>query len=275
MIKLKLFSSTIVMLLTLAAAPAGAGVVFEIEVTDHGSSKPEQMTTSVDGENLKMVVDASSGKSPGDMIFRGEKREMIVIDHDKKSYMVVDEAGIRQVGGQVNAAMAQMQEALKDIPAEQRAMVEQMMKQRMPQQAQQAPARAKPELVRHGDKAEKNGYPCVRYDVMRDGKRVRELWVTDWDNVEGGVEAMKAFKAMASFFSEMRNALPQFGANGGPGMDDNMFAYMDELGGFPVVTRELDHNGQLLTESTLRSSKRRSFEAADFEPPAGYKRQSL
>jgi hypothetical protein len=254
-----------------ASMPAAAGVVYEIEVTDHGQSPPtsENIQASVEGRHLKMGVAGGQGRQ-GDMIFRGEKREMVVVDHDEKSFFVMDPDALRAIAGQLGGAMAQMQEALKNVPEGQRAAVEKMMKERMPQAAPKRPAS---ELRKTSERSSQNGYPCVKYEVYRGGRKIREMWVTDWSNVEGGAEASDVFEDMADFFHEMMEALPNFG--GGGGADDNVFEHLRDLNGFPVVTREFAEDGSLEGESSLRSASRRSIAPSEFEPPAGYKRQQM
>ncbi len=260
--------------LFLLTSPVGAGVVYEIEVKDHDSSPPksESIQAAVEGRHLKMGVASGGRGSQGEMIFRGDRREMVVVDHDDKSYTVVDEAAIRQIAGQVGGMMSQIQEALKDVPADQRAMVEAMMKQRMPQAA--APRRPVAELRKTGERATHAGYPCVRYDVLVDGRKTQELWVTDWNNIEGGEDMVEAFEDLADFFREMMEAMPDFG-QGDSGIGDNAFEHIKEIGGFPVVTRDFGDDGSLEDESTLRSAQRRTLDPDEFEPPAGYKRRQM
>ncbi len=256
----------------LALAPALAGVVYEIEVKDHEQSPPktESIEAAVEGRHLKMGI-ASQGKgAQGEMIFRGDRREMVVVDHENESYTVIDEAAMAAIAGQVSSAMSQMQEALKNVPADKREMIEKMMKEKMPQQAPQRPTS---ELKRTGDKGTQAGYPCVKYEVLRDGRKVRELWVTDWSNIEGGKEVVGAFEDMADFFRELMDSIPDFGQGGD--MGDPAFEHMREIGGFPVITREFGDDGQLEDESTLRSATRRDLDPDAFEPPSGYKRRSM
>ena len=258
----------------LAAGPALGGVVYEIEVKDHDQSPPRSESTqaAVEGRNLKMSIAPGSSGGRGDMIFRGDRREMVVVDHEDKSFHVIDEETMQQIAGQVNQAMSQMQEALKNVPEEQRAMVEKMMKQRMPAQTQ-IPERPTSELRKTGERGDKAGYPCVKYDVLLDGRKIRELWVTDWDNIEGGRDVVGAFEEMADFFTELLESIPDFGQ--GVPSADSAFEHLKEIGGFPVVTREYDDDGSLENESTLRSAQRRSLDPTEFEPPAGYKRRSM
>ena len=266
----------IVLAAVLAATPLFAGVVFEMETKDHDSSPPrmESIAMLVDGRNLKSEPGASDRNSQSTMIYRGDRREMVVIDHGNESYFVMDRETMKAMSGQMSQAMKQMQEALKKVPAEQRAMVEKMMKQRMP--AMQPPRRPAGELRKTADRADLHGYPCVKYEVLREGRKIRELWVTDWSNVEGAGEVAGVFRDMAAFFSEM---LESFSSGAGPGLSqtvgDNVFRHMNELDGFPVVTKNYGNDGSLTGESALRSAKHRAVDPAEFEPPAGYKRREM
>ncbi|MDH3402518.1 MAG: DUF4412 domain-containing protein [Acidobacteriota bacterium] len=257
--------------------PSSAGVVYEIEVKDHGQSpaKTSETEMAAEGRNLKMGIAPGQGDGRGEMIFRGDRREMVVVDHDEQSYVVIDEAAIQQLAGQVSQVADQMAEALKNVPEDQRALVEKMMKQRMP--ARQAPEAPAADVRRTGERADKNGYPCVKYEVLVEGRRIRELWVTDWGNVEGGDEARDAFREMAEFFSEMLDAFSDAaGGLGGFGAQDGgIFADMKEIDGFPVVTSGFGGDGSLEDESALRSARRQAIDPAEFEPPAGYKRRSM
>ena len=77
----------------------------------------------VDGRNLKSEPGASGKRSQMTMIYRGDRREMVVLDHGKKSYFVMDQQTMKKMAGQMSQAMRQMQEGLKNVPTEQRAMV--------------------------------------------------------------------------------------------------------------------------------------------------------
>jgi hypothetical protein len=100
---------------------------------------------------------------------------------------------------------------------------------------------------------------------------IRELWVTEWDNIEGGTEAAQLFQEMSEFFTQMLDSLPKFADQGG----DEVLEHMRELNGFPVATKEFDENGSLKIDSSLQSAKRQTLDPSTFEPPAGYKRQEM
>jgi hypothetical protein len=148
-----------------------------------------------------------------------------------------------------------------------------MMKQHMPA-AQQPMARPKTELKKTSERAKKNGYPCVKYEVWKCGRKISELWVTDWSNITGGKEVAGVFEDMADFMREMMDAMPQMGGDGSD-LNENTFEHMKETGGFPVVTREFASDGSLGSETTLGSARRTSLDPDAFEPPSGYKRQEM
>lgn len=256
----------------LVAAEASAGVVFEIETKDHESGDSGSVQAFVDDKNFKMFVSLNDTPENNEMIFHGEQREMVVVDHADQSYMIIDEAMIASIGERLSGVEAQMHEALKNVPPEQRAMMEKMMKGRMPPQAA-GPTPSRVELRRTSESGTKNGYPCVKYEATLDGRKVREVWVTPWDNVEGGDEAVDAFEAMAGFFAEMRDSMPRFGS--GENENDNPFEHMKEMNGFPVLTYEYATDGSLESESSLSSSTRRTLDPAEFEPPSGYKQRQM
>ncbi len=263
----------------LAAAPRPApvvmnpGVVFEME-TKNGNEPAETITVSVEGQNVKMQTPPSGGsKEPGSMIFHGAKREMIMVRPENKTYFVLDEATMKQLAQQMSDAMTQMNEALANVPAEQRAMMEKMIKQRMGNMASAPPT--PPVVKRTSERQTINGYPTVKYEVTRDGKKTTDLWVTDW-NAKAFQEVKSAFEAMSAFMKDMIGALAQ-GPLGRVATSSNNTAFelIDQLNGYPVMSRTYDDDGKVQTETTLKSATQKTLAPSEFEPPDGYKRQSL
>ena len=91
------------------------------------------METAVEGRLLKMGVPAGGRGGDGEMIYRGDRRELVWGDHDKKSYFVIDEETMKAFAAQINEAMEMMEQALANVPEAQRPMIEEMMKKKMPQ----------------------------------------------------------------------------------------------------------------------------------------------
>ncbi len=260
----------VVVSLVLLAGPVGAGVVFEVETKDHEHSPPTSadITIQSDGKNIKFDLVAGGGSTTdGEVIFQGDRA--IFVDHGGKSYVVIDKEALGAIAGQVKGAMSQVEKMLENLPEEQRRLIQERGGfPGMPKAAK----RPTTEIRKTGDRGNRNGYPCVRYEVWRHDKKVREIWTTDWDNIEGGSEVVGAFENMVDFFREMMDSIPNFGGDGGP---DTTFGDMNFENGFPVQTTGFEDDGSLESESNLRSAKRRTLDPDAFEPPSGYKRQEM
>jgi len=255
----------------LICAPAFAGVVYEIEVSDHTTNPVSTSGSriSVQGLLLKMDVTSGGADMDGEMIYRGDRKEMVVINKEDTTYFVLDEEQMRALAAQINQAMSAMEQALAAVPEGQRAKMEAMMKQRMPIEMDQ---REPSELKKTSETDTINGYPCVKYQVWRRGALERELWVTPWKNIEGGADTAQAFEDMSAFFKQMLDSLPQMGDRS---FADSAFEHLKEMGGIPVVTREFADDGSLESEATLKSASAQSLDPADFEPPKDYKRRDM
>jgi hypothetical protein len=257
-----------------AFSPVFAGSVMELVTTEYHDGPPVIGTVEISTQDgvSRMEVTSVSNDESGGMIFREKGREFIAIDHEEKEYYLIDEDAMERIGAQLSSAMQQMQEALADMPPEQRAMAEQMMKQHVP-----APMEApEPMTVRKtgaGDTI--NGFDCQYYEVQQQGAKIRELCVTDWDKIDGGREAADSMLAMAGFFDRMAE---QFSSGSGMdvmGQQRELFQHMRELGGYPVLTREFDDSGGLVSESRLKSAGTSDIDPAFFNPPRGYQKKDL
>jgi len=264
-------------ILTSAFMPmvALAGVVFEVETTYHsGSPGVETSEMYVDKPNLKMEIisrrDGTASRQQDTAIFRGDRREMVVINHEEQYYMVMDAGVAKRVSNPMNDMMKQLEGHLEGLDPKQREMMENMLKGQGG--AVGGPAkRMKNEYRQSGERATKKGYPCVKYEVLRGGEKTQELWVTDWRHIKGRAETEATFKEMAAFWEEMMDSFGGGFMGGDDGPEIDVFA---EIGGFPVVTRDFK-GGELESESVLQSVTQRDLDPADFEPPAGYKRRSM
>jgi hypothetical protein len=287
--------STCLWLTALAAFPAAAGIVYEADTTDHTGPVAATQTNriSIEGPNLRIQTLTEEGDSVDEIVWRGDKRHMIIINHGDKSYMVIDKETIKAMLASMPGAgsgraddpstdmmQTQMQEAMKKMEKEmasldpkQREMIEKTLKGTM------QPATAPPpaEFRSTGERATKEGYPCVRYDVLRGDSKVRELWVTEWAKIQGGKEATAVLEAMAGFQAEIMETMKNAAGPGAAG-----FFRMDETGledfikteGFPVVTRSFE--GEMLeSETTLTSVAARNIGPEAFEPPQGYSPRTM
>lgn len=259
----------------LVADSSQGAVVLKIETRDHSVNPPRSYTTDIvaEGQFLKMTIPAVGDRDGGEMIFRGDRKELVIVDHRGKSFMVMDEAAIRGLTARLDQTRTQVAEALKNVPEDQRAGMEQLLRQRVPsvQGKPRAPARVR--LV--GDRAQVFGYPAERYEVVRDGRKIRELWTTDWANIEGGRDVTRVFTELGEFTHKMTEALSNSVGGQSQALDDGVLAALEGVDGFPVGVREYREDGTIERESALRSTGQRRLTAEEIEPPRGYQERTM
>lgn len=259
--------------LALDAAPPA--VVFVMQDARYTGAEKEIQTTriTVQGTNLKFERLADDGTVLGtDLIFRGDLDQMWIIDNEARTVRVMDRAGIDAVAGELDAAMKEVNKELEGLPADQRALVEEMMKKRMPTQTGAA-APAAPELKGPTDAAVVAGYPCRKYEVYEGDVLTEEVWVTNWIRLKEGKVARDALLAMGQFYQGMMAAIQQHMPMGmGAGLAQNPFQAIDQYGGYPVWTVHYEA-GKRTRESKLHAVE--TVADAQFDTPEGYAVQSM
>lgn len=255
-------------------SPAFAASVLEFATREFGGPEPIVGTVqmSTEGVNTRLEIISVSSAEAGGLIFHGDRNEMIILDHLNSQFIVMDKNQIDTIAGQVGAAMTQIQESLAEMPAEQRALAQQMMQGQFPSKA---PVRSPDTINALGSHGTVAGIRCQNYEVVRDGRKVREMCVSDGDDLEGGQETAQALRGVAEFFEEMRQAY-----SGAGGMDvfdrqQELFGHMSELNGYPIMYRDFDASGALVRESQLTAVRRKDLSPDFFDPPKGYTRQEM
>ncbi len=260
----------------LVSLPASAAVVFEIETRDLTSGGEAQLgRIVVSGENMKMEMAGQTDGRRADTIFRGDRQEMVIIDHGERSYFVLDKAALAALGGQMSAAMKQVEAALAQLPKEQREMAERMMKQQLERAGGAGDTGPTTEYTKTGERGTHNGYPCVRYIGRRGSETIVEMWVTDWSNLEGAREVAGVFRSFGEFATTLMESLQQLGGPMASAIEgSNPFDAFDNIDGFPVITRSFSA-GRPESETSLREVRNETIDPAEFEVPVGYKRQTM
>lgn len=248
-------------------------VQFEMEHMNKGTEERNKSNVLVKGNKMKMDFYRNSGDLENSMIYRGDRDLMIIVDHDDDSYMVMDKETMEKLSDKLNSAMAQMEQAMKNVPPEQREMMKKMMKDKMPNMGNTN--YVEPVLKKSGS-GNVNGYSCTKYDVYKGNEKVRQHCITNWSNIKGGSEISSVMLEMSEFMDDMTKTFSQ---NSGPfgstvQFERNVFNQLKEMNGFPVRTVELD-KGSIEAESVFKSSKTTTVDPSVFEAPSGYKRQNI
>lgn len=267
----------------LTASSVYAGTQYEFEVTDNRRGKTEVTTLQTDGSNLRMGMAAQSRKDQGGaMIFQGDRREgkppRMIVEDGEGGHMVLTQEKIDQLVGQIPStpqgtpvmspemiATARAQaERLADPESRARAL--ELLDQRFG--SKDGAAKPSMEYVEKGIR-EKFGYPCMRYDVLKDGQKIAEVWATDWANIEGGRETSKAFKELEEFYRGLMASLEKAtGMSGMFGGAETSFERIFKFNRFPVATYEHDGD-EVVRSSVLKSAKKTDVDPSVFKPAPG------
>ncbi|MEO1246839.1 MAG: hypothetical protein AAFX56_14250 [Pseudomonadota bacterium] len=246
--------------LCLFSTQAVAGNVMELLTRDMSGKELERMTSYTEGTRSRMDQTGADGSFS--IIFLDD--EFLYLDHAQKNYMVMDEAMLEGVSQQINEAMKEMEAELANLPPEQRAMVEEMMKGQMGSMGVNTEI---PVLeIRNIGSDSYQSYDCTLVEMLEDGTKIQEICSVDFSEVDGSGELRDSFIRMGTLLSKLYDSMP-FNGEG----IRNPMEMLDEMEGFPVRAVEFE-NGKAVRETVLESSEEKDIDGDMFELPSGYSR---
>jgi hypothetical protein len=237
----------------LAGAPLFAGVKIVSENTDLATKKVT--TDQILLDTNRMRVESDDGRA---VLFLtdGGRNRIVMLDKARNTYQEIDEETMKQLGQQMAGMSAQMEAAMKNMTPEQRAMMDKMMKGKMPQAAAAAP---KTVYTAKGGSSV-NGFSCTKYEGDLGGQKESELCAAVPAQLKLTPADLQIFDRMREFSSSlvsslanspMRASVPK-----GYGFDSG-------YEGFPIQKTDFE-NGQATKRGELKSITRVSFTDADF-----------
>jgi hypothetical protein len=235
---------------------AADGVLLVQRITRGGAAETTSQTQIEKNRMRSEITDASGRKV---VIFDATKGVLDVIDPDKKTYMEITQAEVDQMAAQMQGAMSQMQQAMANMPPEQRAQMEAMMGRGRAMMMPAAPA--KTEYHQAGtDHVGK--WTCDKYDVMQAGQKTGEICTVAPSALGFTAADFEVTRQMADFFKKV---IPQAA--------QQMFTVgrQEEQGFAGVPVRTV--SGQVTSEITEAS--RQTFPDTVFAVPAGFQKQSM
>ena len=241
---------------------ANAGVVMDMVSRD--ASGAETLRTKIYAQAKKVRMEEGDG-GDATMIFLGDR--FMYIDHGEKTYTVMDEAMLEEMSAQINEAMKEMEAQLASMPAEQRAMVEQMMKGQMQGMMGQQGEEAPPPRVEKTGSGKWQSRDCTEYAVYEGDEKTQQICAAGLDDVKGADEVIEAFRNMADYITKMTESMPMR-----PAKQPNPGELMDQIDGFPVHTVDYE-NGKVVMESSLDSIVEKDLDEGLFSAPEGYRQQ--
>ena len=250
----------------LSAAPllAADGILIVQKTTTSGGSQthnvqiePNRMRAETAGMPGRGGPSTGSGQTATQaIIFDGAKQTLIIVNDTQKTYSEMTKADVDRIGGQMSAAMAQMQEQMKNMPPEQRERIQAMMGGRG------MPGAAAPKTTYKKVGTDTVGkWTCEKYEGYQDEKKVSEMCTVDPKALGFTAADFQVTKQLAEFFSKL---MPQSA--------DRIFAIgsPEQQGYSGVPVRHVTRTGAQRVTSELVDVKRESFPESTFAVPAGY-----
>jgi len=238
----------------------GQGILFVQKET-----RGTQVTTSqiqMDKDHIRVESRSSGDESA--FVFDAPKQTARMINLTKKTYTELTKADLDEIKGQMDAAMAQVQEQMRNLPPDQRALVEQMMRGR----GMATAALAAPKVEYRQTGTDKVGqWTCTKYEGTSNGQKTTEVCTVN--PKEFGLTAAD-FEVARQLSEFMKSMLPQ--------MQDSAFVNGTTQGegfdGVPV-RRTSFRNGSVDTVSEVTEVRRQAFPATAFEAPSGFRKEEM
>lgn len=243
----------------LTVTPAAADGILLVSKSTSGGGAPQTSQIQIDGRRMRAEVIGERGEKSS-VVFDGTRKLMLLIDDSQKTVTEMTEADLSQISGM----MAQMEQQMKNLPPEQRAQFDAMMKGRgaaMPGAA--GAAAPKVQYTKTGT-ATVGKWTCDKYEGSNGGQKVSEVCTVD-PKVLGFTAADFAIsRDFAAFFKKV---MP-----GGGGQTFSIGTPEDQgFSGVPV--RTVSFGGRQVTTEITEVS-RQVFPDSIFQAPAGYQKQS-
>lgn len=196
------------------------------------------------------------------VIYHQDKGVFWALDNKAKTYTEMTKDDIKAMKSQMDEAMKRMQDQMKDLPPEQRQMVEEMMKGKM----QSEPAKTTFNKV--ASKVKVNQWTTDKYEGHRQGSLEKEVWSADMDELGLDDESLQVMTGLSEFFKELS---PDSNAVLKPGSKE----WEKEMGYAGIPVKSIDYrDGQKTGITEIKEISKQDFPASMFEIPAGYKKMA-
>ena len=248
---------------TAAPLVAADGILIAHKVTSNGNTMTSQ--TQIEKTRMRTEVTGPDGRKQI-LIFDGGAQVMRMIDEGGKTYSEMTKADVDRVSGQMQGAMAQLQQQMANMPPEARARMEAMMQGAGRGMAGMAAQR--PEYRKAGGTERVGRWTCDKYEGVRNGAKVSEMCTVDPSVVGFAAADFAVTKQFAEFFMKL---MPQ-------GVD-RIFSVGTAgpagFSGIPVKSVNYDNSGKVTSTTELTDVTRQNFAEALFAVPAGFQKRDF
>lgn len=249
-------------LLGTAAAGAQADTTLQFD-----AGQGAKNTVMIKNGMVRMVTSSPQGEQVS--LYDSHKQTFTILDAQKHTYMVMDRQTVHEQARQFeqmrNQMMGQLQERMKQMPADQRQqMEEQMAKMGMGPSAQkQAP---KFSTRKTGRKESVDEVSCEVYDSLRDGQPMGQACVASAQALGIPSQDYATLRQMFDFTQKMA---AEFASSTGATPPNPLGAF-DVANGLPVKISS--PNGQTMTLTSVSSSP---LSPEYFKIPAGFQKMDM
>lgn len=259
-----------------AAAVEGGWVIDQVVPTDPTHGRHQVV---LQANRLKTLLSAADGSPTFAFILDLNAETITQVDYREHRYMTATVAEYvhtfqqaqQEASKRAAEELRQMEEQIREMPADQREVMERMLQA---QREQATPSRqdcSEPRLEFRKTREEATiaGYRAIRYDVLADGKPDSEIWTASGITAWTEIDRQKLEQVMTAMAAATPRCAPGQRRQRPPGSDP---AWRLATEGYAV--RTVDRTGTPTTVEVVRAEKR-TVRDAEFQAPAGFARRTL
>lgn len=245
------------LLAVVVAVSSPAGVVLKGRITELEEKKTSEMVMYVDASRLRVDTRAGGADMSMILLVAGDDYQLIMLNRKENQYQVMDRKTAAQIDEAVSAAMAQMEAQLKQLPPEQRAMVEKMMGQKLGGAAK--PAEPPALSYRAAGTGTAGDRPCKKYEVFQGQEKVSELCAVPPAALGLTADEMALFDKAAAAMEDMTRGVRRYFDVG----SIKGAISVRQIDGFPVE-QVIFREGKPSARMQIYAAEQRALTDADF-----------
>jgi len=257
---MKIALSLLTLCIIFSALSVQAGII--IKSTEKSQKMNIDMATTMYVEKDRLRMEMSGSEDKQVIIFRGDKNMFWVINKDKNSYTEMTQDDMKKLKEQMDNMQKMMEEQMKNLPEEQRKMMEQMMPSGM----------GNTKVVKTDYKKKASGqqvgkWTCDQYEGFKEGKKTSEMWTASWDQIGIQREDVSGFKKMVEFFEVISQDAMEIMKVG-----SEEWELEQGISGIPVKWTDF-MDGQQSSQGEMKEIIKKDLDSSLFELPSGLEKE--
>ncbi|HSE84030.1 MAG TPA: DUF4412 domain-containing protein [Thermodesulfobacteriota bacterium] len=262
-----IFLFVITLALGSIAESAFAGLIMEQVRYQKGSTERSKGKIYVSNNKIKVAGEGEAVVA----VFDLNSGDMIQIDNQGKRYVVAKPEEYFKAIQDITVKMkAEIQKQLSQLPPEQRAKVEEMMKAQGLTPPGENPDPKKLTLKETNKSETIAGYKSQKFEVYENGTLGEEIWVSNDATFRKEFDLQK----MANYIRELREISENAGGNSNSWSENEKVFKQIYESGFPMRSIDYSVANATYIEEIVNITKA-DIPDKEFQPPAGYKKVTL